>query len=141
MLKEKLVIKRKAATLITVDFTAPEIVGYAMAWLKLCNVARELKRIWKIENDRSNKVYVWCDPHYKDEMIDFLTGIVYFHKDGKPIPIGKVLDTCDDTIGVPVYLSSDDGFQDILNEGTLELELEDDADPDYVVEVAEWSFC
>lgn len=39
------------------------------------------------------------------------------------------------------YLSSDDGFQDILNEGTLELELEDDADPDYVVEVAEWSFC
>lgn len=47
MLKEKLVIKRKAATLITVDFTAPEIVGYAMAWLKLCNVARELKRIWK----------------------------------------------------------------------------------------------
>lgn len=39
------------------------------------------------------------------------------------------------------YLSSDDGFQDILNEGTLELELEDDADPDYVVEVAKWSFC
>ena len=45
MLKEKLVIERKAATLITVDFTAPEIGGYAMAWLKLCNVARELKRI------------------------------------------------------------------------------------------------
>lgn len=42
MLKEKLVIKRKAATLITVDFTAPEIEGYAMAWLKLCNNAREL---------------------------------------------------------------------------------------------------
>ena len=104
MLKEKLVIERKAATLITVDFTAPEIGGYAMAWLKLCNVARELKRIiWKIENDRSNKVYVWCDPGHKDEVMDFLTGIVYFHKDEKPIPIGKVLDTCDDTIGVPVY--------------------------------------
>ena len=39
------------------------------------------------------------------------------------------------------YLSSDDGFQDILNEGTLELELEDDAGSDYVVEVAKWSFC
>lgn len=104
MLKEKLVIERKAATLITVDFTAPEIGEYAMAWLKLCNVARELKRIiWKIENDRSNKVYVWCDPGHKDEVIDFLTGIVYFHKDEKPIPIGKVLDACDDTIGVPVY--------------------------------------
>ena len=38
------------------------------------------------------------------------------------------------------YLSSDDGFQDILNTGTLELELEDDADPDYVVEVDEWGF-
>lgn len=104
MLKERLVIERKAATLITADFTAPEITGYAMAWLKLCNNARELKRIiWKIENDAKNKVYVWCDPHYKDEMIDFLTGIVYFHKDGKPIPIGKVLNVCDDTIGVPVY--------------------------------------
>lgn len=104
MLKEKLVIERKAATLITADFTAPEIAGYAMAWLKLCNVARELKHIiWKIENDRSNKVYVWCDPGHKDEVMDFLTGIVYFHKDGKPIPIGKVLNTCDDTIGVPVY--------------------------------------
>lgn len=30
MLKEKLVIERKAATLITADFTAPEIAGYAM---------------------------------------------------------------------------------------------------------------
>lgn len=103
MLKEKLVIKRKAATLITADFTAPEITGYAMAWLKLCNNARELKCIWKIENDRSNKVYVWCDPSHKDEVINFLTGIVYFHKDEKPIPIGKVLDVCDDTIGAPVY--------------------------------------
>ena len=42
MLKEKLIIERKVATLITVYFTAPEIVGYAMSWLKLCNVAREL---------------------------------------------------------------------------------------------------
>ena len=38
------------------------------------------------------------------------------------------------------YLSSDDGFQDILNEGTLELELEDDAGPDYIVEVNAWEF-
>lgn len=86
MLKEKLVIERKAATLITVDFTAPEIVGYAMAWLKLCNVARELKRIWKIENDRSNKVYVWCDPHYKDEMIDFSYRYCVFSQRRKTYP-------------------------------------------------------
>lgn len=39
------------------------------------------------------------------------------------------------------YLSSDDGFQDILNKGTLELEIEEDAGPDYVVEVDEWGFC
>lgn len=39
------------------------------------------------------------------------------------------------------YLSSDSGFQDVLNKGTLELEFEDDADPDYKVEVEEWSFC
>ena len=49
MLKEKLVIERKAATLITVDFTAPEIEGYAMAWLKLCNNARELKMMRRIK--------------------------------------------------------------------------------------------
>lgn len=39
------------------------------------------------------------------------------------------------------YLSSDSGFQDVLNKGTLEFELEDDADPNYKVEVEEWSFC
>lgn len=35
MLKEKLVIERKAATLITVDFTAPEIEGYTQKILEI----------------------------------------------------------------------------------------------------------
>lgn len=103
MLKERLVFERKQAAVITVDFSAPKIEGYAMAWLKLCNVARELKRIWKIENDRSNKVYVWCDPDRKDEVIEFLSGIVEFYENDDIVPIGKVIDVSEEVIGVPVY--------------------------------------
>ena len=52
MLKEKLTIERKKAVMITADFTAPTTESYAMAWLKLCNNAREYKDvIWRIEND------------------------------------------------------------------------------------------
>lgn len=75
-----------------------------MAWLKLCNNAREYKNIiWKIENDRNNKVYVWCNPDRKDEVVDFLTGIVNCYKDEEVVPIGKVIDVSEEVIGVPVY--------------------------------------
>lgn len=104
MLKEELTFERKTAAVITVDFSAPKIEGYAMAWLKLCNNAREYKNIiWKIENDRNNKVYVWCNPDRKDEVIEFLTGIVNCYKDEEVVPIGKVIDVSEEVIGVPVY--------------------------------------
>ena len=104
MLKEKLVFERKKAAVITADFSAPMIEGYAMAWLKLCNNAREYKNIiWKIENDRANNVYVWCNPDRKDNVIDLLTGIVNCYKDQEVIPIGKVIDVSEEVIGVPVY--------------------------------------
>ena len=77
MLKEKLSIERKKAVMITADFTAPTTESYAMAWLKLCNNAREYKDvIWRIENDSGNKVYVWCNPKYKETVIEFLTGTI-----------------------------------------------------------------
>ena len=104
MLKEKLTFERKKAVVITADFSAPVIEGYAMAWLKLCNNAREYKNIiWKIENDRNNKVYVWCNPDRKDEVIDFLTGIVNCYKDEEVTTIGKVIDVSEEVIGIPVY--------------------------------------
>ena len=104
MLKEKLTFKRKKAAVITADFSAPKIEGYAMAWLKLCNNAREYKNIiWKIENDRNNKVYVWCNPDRKDNVIDFLTGIVEFYEDDKITSIGKVIDISEEVVGIPVY--------------------------------------
>lgn len=104
MLKENLTFERKRAAVIIADFSAPVIEGYAMAWLKLCNNAREYKSIiWKIENDRSNKVCVWCDPDRKDEVVDFLTGIVNCYKDQEVVPIGKVIDISEEVIGVPVY--------------------------------------
>lgn len=104
MLKENLTFERKRATVITADFSAPVIEGYATALLKLFNNAREHKNIiWKIENDRKNKVYVWCNPDYKDEVVDFLTGIVNCYKDEEVIPIGKVIDVSEEVVGVPVY--------------------------------------
>ena len=104
MLKERLVFERKKAAVITADFSAPVIEGYAMAWLKLCNNAREYKNIiWKIENDRDNKVYVWCNPDRKDNVIDLLTDIVNYYKDEKVTPIGKVINVSEEVVGVPVY--------------------------------------
>lgn len=104
MLKEELTFERKTAAVIIADFSAPVIEGYAMAWLKLCNNAREYKNIiWKIENDRNNNVYVWCNPDRKDEVVDFLTGIVNCYKDQEVISIGKVIDVSEEVIGVPVY--------------------------------------
>lgn len=104
MLKEELTFERKRAAVITADFSAPVIEGYAMAWLKLCNNAREYKSIiWKIENDRNNNVYVWCNPNRKDEVVNFLTGIVNCYKDQEVTPIGKVIDISEEVIGVPVY--------------------------------------
>ena len=104
MLKEKLTFERKTVAVITVDFSAPKIEGYAMAWLKLCNNAREYKNIiWKIKNDSSNEVCVWCSPDRKDEVIDFLTSIVEFYEDDKITPIGKVINVSEEVIGVPVY--------------------------------------
>lgn len=104
MLKEELTFERKTAAVITADFSAPVIEGYAMAWLKLCNNAREYKNIiWKIKNDSSNEVYVWCSPDRKDEVIEFLTGIVEFYEGDKITPIGKVINVSEEVIGVPVY--------------------------------------
>lgn len=104
MLKENLTFKRKRAAVITADFSAPVIEGYAMAWLKLCNNAREYKNIiWKIKNDRSDNVCVWCNPDRKDEVVDSLNGIVNCYKDQEVIPIGKVIDISEEVIGVPVY--------------------------------------
>lgn len=103
MLKEKLSIERKKAVMITADFTAPTTESYAMAWLRLCNNAREYKDvIWRIENDSGNKVYVWCDPKYKETVIEFLTGIVYYYQEDKgPTSVGKVIEVTDVTVGFP----------------------------------------
>lgn len=105
MLKEKLSIERKKAVMITADFTAPTTESYAMAWLRLCNNAREYKDvIWRIENDSGNKVYVWCNPKYKETVIEFLTGIVYYYQEDKgPTSVGKVIEETDVTVGFPVY--------------------------------------
>ena len=106
MLKEKFSFERRQATMLKVDFTAPTITGYAMAWLKLTNIAREYRMIWKIENERdTNNVYVICDPRYKEHIKEFLTGIVteFDEENDKVHYIGKVIDEYEIEVGVPVY--------------------------------------
>lgn len=84
----------------------------------------------------SGNVYT-IDREYTEFTIDTATG--YLSMTWDMCYLHMINDIClfDNT----AYLSNDDGFQDILNQGTLELELEDDADPNYKVEVEEWSFC
>ena len=51
-----------------------------------------------------NRVYVWCNPKYKETVIEFLTGIVYYHQEDKgPTSVGKVIEAEDVTVGFPVY--------------------------------------
>ena len=107
MLKEKLIIKRRDAILLTVDFSGKTIEDYAMAWLKLTNNAREYRDIiWKITNERdTNKVYVWCDPKRVETIKEFLTGITYRYdkENDEKICVGKVIGEDKVIVGLPVY--------------------------------------
>ena len=105
MLKERLSIERRDAVMITADFTAPTTEAYAMAWLSLCNNAREHKDIiWRVENDSENRVYAWCDSKHKETVSEFLTGIICYHREDKePVLVGKVVKTDDTVVGFPVY--------------------------------------
>lgn len=105
MLKERISIERKKAVLLTVDFSG-KTEEYALAWLKLTNNAREYSNmIWKISNDRGNKVYVICNPKSAEAVREFCTGIMQFYheEDDQIYSIGKVIDGQEITVGVPVY--------------------------------------
>lgn len=83
----------------------------------------------------SGNVYT-IDREYTEFTIDIATG--YLSMTWDMCYIHMINDIC--LFNNTAYLSNNDRFQDILNQGTLELELEDDADPDYMVEVNEWGF-
>ena len=105
MLKEKIRFERKEAIMLTVDFSGP-IEGYALAWLKLTNNAREYgNMIWKIFNDKENGVYVICNPKHVDAIKEFCDGIYayYNEREEKTYYIGKVISEDKITVGVPVY--------------------------------------
>lgn len=106
MLKEKFKFERRQGTMLVADFTAPTTEGYAMAWLRLTNIARELKSFWKIENERNtNNVYVICDPKNKEHIKELLNGIVteYVSETDTMHYIGKIVEEYDVEVGVPVY--------------------------------------
>lgn len=114
MLRESMRLERKPAVLITADFSGPNVEAYAMAWLKLTNNAREYpEMIYKIWNERdSDKVYVLCNPKNKDMVEEFLDEIYCKGCDGKWWNIGKVLDSFEIEIGVPVYEYCSDADSD-----------------------------
>lgn len=105
MLKEKIRFERKEAVLLTVDFSGT-VEGYAMAWLKLTNNAREYKNmIWKIFNNKENDVYVICNPKHVEAVKEFCDGIYAYYNEKKDETcyIGKVISEDKITVGVPVY--------------------------------------
>lgn len=107
MLTEKMRIERKEAVFINADFTAPKIEWYALAWLKLTNLAREMPDVfYKIGNVReSSEVYVICNPKRADDVKNTLDGICVFYdqKTEETYYIGKVTNEQKIEIGVPVY--------------------------------------
>lgn len=106
MLKEKVWMDKRDAAVIVADFGQAGVEGYAMAFLKLCNNAREYPdTIWHIENNSDNKVTVVCPLKAEDRVKDFLTDIVYRYDVGaeegkKAIGVGKVVDSWHTKIGV-----------------------------------------
>lgn len=110
MLKETLSIKRQKAVVLVVDLESElGVEGYAMAWLKLTNNAREYyNTIWKIENDNTDKVYVYVNPKQKDNVIDFCNGIyVDYIELGngnfKTVEVGKVVREYEEEVGFAFY--------------------------------------
>lgn len=105
MLKEKISFERKEAVLLTVDFSGT-IEGYALAWLKLTNNAREYSdMIWKVFNNSENEVYVICNPKHAKAVKEFCTDIYAYYNEKKDETcyIGKVISEDKITVGVPVY--------------------------------------
>lgn len=103
MLIEKIRFEKRDVVMIVADFTAPTVECYAMAWLKLCNFARESSFIYKVKNDRYNKVYVWCKPQHKERVKELLTDIVYYIDGDKIVLVGKVESETKVKMGIPVY--------------------------------------
>lgn len=101
MLKENLRIVRKKVTVIEVDLSGAGVEGYALAWLKLTNNARENKDVfWKVENNRTDDIVsVYVNPKYADRVKDFCNEMIYYNG----VCIGKIIDEYEDEVGVPVY--------------------------------------
>lgn len=114
-MRKNIEIKIEKAILLEVDFSGAGTEGYAMAWLKLTNVARENREvIWKIENNAGNCVDVYCNPKYADKVKDFVTDIIYCvnHNEGHKVTyVGKVVDSYETHVGI----SCDEGDEDYKN--------------------------
>lgn len=114
-MRKNIEIKIEKAILLEVDFSGGGTEGYAMAWLKLTNVARENKEvIWRIKNNAGNCVDVYCNPKYADKVKDFVTDIIYrvsYDGERKVTYVGKVVDSQEVRVGIPL----DDGDEDYNN--------------------------
>lgn len=102
---EKLTVRELEIAKLTFDFNSTDIKGYAMAWLKLTNLAREYGKLFlKIKNDRSSNVYVYCLLENVERIKNGCTEIyTYQNTSGEWESVGKLLGQESITVGIPVY--------------------------------------
>lgn len=106
MLKEKMTFERRSAVLFTCEFNGP-VEGYALAFLKLYNNAREYKdMILHVSNNSGNKVYVISTKKAQKAVHEFLDGFYHYYdsSNDKDYVIGTIVSEEEIEIGIPVYL-------------------------------------
>lgn len=118
MLKETIRFERKNATMLTVDIHY-NLKAYALAWLKLCNNAREYPNmIYKLHNNRhDDTVQVVCNPKHKENIKKYCNNLLSYWDNDKEryISVGKVINECAVVIGVPYYEFDSDA--DVFDDG------------------------
>lgn len=106
MLKETIRIQRRKAIVLKVDLGGGGIEAYAMAWLKLTNVAREYSHmVWKIANREDDVVYVYANPMLIESVKTLCNGLYdyYDQQEDRYVCVGKVIDEFEMEVGFPVY--------------------------------------
>lgn len=78
---------------VRVDCGQAGVEGYAMAFLKLSNVAREGGAIYKVETERdTNNILVYCRKKSLDNVKEFCNELCVKHDGTSTTIIGKVVD-------------------------------------------------
>ena len=105
MLVESMRVEKCTGVCLVVDFGECTVQGYAMAWLKLCNAARENKdAFYSVKNNgKDNIVEVVVNPEDESWIVNFVTEIYGETVDGVYNPIGAVVGRKEVKVGTLLY--------------------------------------